>query len=86
MPPDAVAPYFDVHGSADDRVYPFLARMTYNYLKSIGVAPSRNRLAIVEGGGHVCWGDEPALNAQARRTLRPHLTAWLVDALELSEL
>ena len=86
MPPDAIAPYFDVHGSADDRVYPFLARMTYNYLKSIGVAPSRNRLAIVEGGGHVCWGDEPALNAQARRTLRPHLTAWLVDALGLSEL
>jgi predicted esterase len=78
-----VPPYFDVHGDEDNRVYPFLGQMTFNYLHALGVTASRNQLAIVRGGGHVPWGDSPEVNAMARDVLRPHLVGFLAEHLRL---
>ncbi len=75
--------YFDIHGDEDNRVYPFLGQMTHYYLRSLGVPPARNQLAIVRGGGHVPWGDAPAVNAAARQVLRPQLLGFLAQHLRL---
>lgn len=75
--------YFDIHGDDDNRVYPFLAQMTYYYLRSLGVVTSRNQLAIVPGGGHVPWGGTLAVNEEARKVLRPHLLSFLAQHLRL---
>ena len=83
VPPASVPPYFDIHGDEDNRVYPFLGQMTFNFLNALGVVPSLNQLAIVRGGGHICWGDSPAVNADAREVLRPHLLGFLAENLRL---
>jgi pimeloyl-ACP methyl ester carboxylesterase len=68
-------PFFEVHGDHDSRVYPFLAAFTHRYLDHLGVAPEKNRLAIVPGGGHVPWGDS------VKRLLRPPILAFLSEVM-----
>ena len=73
----AIAPWFDVHGSADLRVFPFLAYATQHLLKARGLANDANELAIVPGGGHVPWAKEQ------KDLLRPYIQAFLVKHLDL---
>lgn len=68
-------PFFDVHGDRDARVYPFLAAFTSRYLHHLGVAPTKNRLAVVPGGGHVPWTDE------VKARLRPSILAFLSEMM-----
>lgn len=82
---ESPAPWLDVHGDQDDRVFPFLARVTYDYLKAHNAQPAHNHLAIVPGGGHVdvrdgrvqTWG------ATVKDVMRPKISTFLVDALNL---
>jgi hypothetical protein len=72
-------PYFDVHGDRDERVYPFLATMTFNYLagQRLHVAPARNRLSVVEGGEHVPW------SVAVAAVQRPLILRFLVESMRL---
>ena len=72
-----VVPYFNVHGDADERVYPFLAYFTHRILASAGWRSQQNRLVIVPGGRHVPWGNA------TRDKLRPSIMAFLVSVMKL---
>ena len=74
------APYMDVHGTRDSRVYPFLATMTHSYFSHLGAQPAANVLSWVPGGHHVPWGDEN------KAVQRPFVLAFLVGNMRLQGL
>ena len=74
---EELVPWLDVHGDADLRVFPFLAYMTYNLLRALGLQASSNELVIVPGGGHVPWAPK------TRDLIRPFIQAFVVKHLEL---
>eukprot|EP00747_Dinoflagellata_sp_TGD_P167654 gnl/TRDRNA2_/TRDRNA2_192411_c0_seq1.p1 gnl/TRDRNA2_/TRDRNA2_192411_c0~~gnl/TRDRNA2_/TRDRNA2_192411_c0_seq1.p1 ORF type:complete len:602 (+),score=83.50 gnl/TRDRNA2_/TRDRNA2_192411_c0_seq1:89-1807(+) len=83
------APYFDMHGDQDILVFFFLAQMTQRYLGSLGMDSTSNRLAIVPGAGHLPfdgWATPvPPGDTPTRIVLRPHIHAFLVDKMGLTE-
>ena len=46
------APWLDVHGTQDDRLFPFLATLTHDYLASIEMPASTNLLRVHERSRH----------------------------------
>ncbi len=81
------APWLDIHGTQDDRVFPFLAELTHDYLRSLGVPEEQNLLAWVRDGGHVdvhvqgradTWGDE------VKSVMRPKYMSFVVHHMRLT--
>ncbi len=81
------APWLDIHGTQDDRVFPFLAQLTHYYLQSLGVPEDQNLLAWVRDGGHVdvhtqgradTWGDE------VKVVMRPKYISFAVHHMRLT--
>ena len=82
------APWLDIHGTQDDRVFPFLAELTHDYLRAIGVQPEHNLLAIVPDGGHVdvrVAGRADTWGAAVKAVMRPKYVSFLVHHMRLSE-
>lgn len=80
-------PWLDIHGTQDDRVFPFLAELTHDYLQSLGVPEEQNLLAWVRDGGHVdvrvegrvdTWGDE------VKAVMRPKYISFAVHHMRLT--
>jgi alpha/beta superfamily hydrolase len=82
------APWMDVHGDQDDRVFMFLAEYSARFLRHMGLAPDNNILAVVDGGGHVdvnagVKGSIETWGQMVRDSMRPKYTAFLVRTMKL---
>ena len=80
-------PWLDIHGSQDDRVFPFLAETTYDYLRSLGVPDSQNLLAWVREAGHVdvgVEGREDVWGAEVQEVMRPKYVSFIVHHMRLA--
>lgn len=79
-------PWFNVHGTDDKQVLPFMAQLTYHFFRILGYPPSSNILAWIPGGKHEEWreaiepGGQPPMHA-----LRGHIMSFLVQSLKLQD-
>lgn len=79
-------PWFNVHGTDDKQVLPFMAQLTYHFFRILGYPPSSNILAWIPNGNHEAWreatkpGGQPPMHA-----LRRHIMSFLVQSLKLQE-
>ena len=81
------APWLDIHGTQDSRVFPFLAELTHNYLNALGVPEERNLFATVPGGGHVdvrMEGQVDTWGAAVQAVMRPKYVSFFVHHMRLS--
>ena len=81
------APWLDIHGTQDSRVFPFLAELTHNYLNALGVPEERNLFATVPGGGHVdvrMEGQVDTWGAAVKAVMRPEYVSFFVHHMRLS--
>ncbi|CAK8994526.1 unnamed protein product [Durusdinium trenchii] len=79
-----ITPWFNVHGTDDSIVFPFLPVMTHTYLLARGMPATRNRIVWVKGAGHVPWGTSSPLDVSS--SLRPLIFDYLSNVMDLSPL
>eukprot|EP00930_Biecheleria_cincta_P056710 TRINITY_DN42783_c0_g1_i1.p1 TRINITY_DN42783_c0_g1~~TRINITY_DN42783_c0_g1_i1.p1 ORF type:complete len:487 (+),score=40.16 TRINITY_DN42783_c0_g1_i1:28-1461(+) len=79
-------PWFNVHGTHDTKVFPFLAQITYHFFRIHGYPSSNNVLAWIPGGEHEAWREATETGGQPpRHALRKHIMSFLVQSLKLQE-
>ena len=80
-------PWLDIHGTQDDRVFPFLAETTYDYFRSLGIPDSQNLLAWVRNAGHVdvnVEGRENLWGPKVQDVMRPKYVSFIVHHMRLT--